>query len=114
MSASMPPEQELEPVAEAATASRPAWAAYQDATWQTGAFRGLAIGLLSASLIVAPVAVVRAIVGWQLGYAFPLALFVSLMAVFTTTLGWDAPNGVTGGASLSGSANSWRSCSSRA
>jgi hypothetical protein len=85
MTSATPPEQEQELAPEVTSGSGPALAAYQDTTWQTGVFRGLAIALLSASLIVAPVAVVRALTGWQLGYAFPLALFVCLMAVFNTT-----------------------------
>ncbi len=60
------------------------WIGFEDATWRTGAFRALAIGLLAGSTVVAPVAVLRAVSGWRLDYAFPLAVFAGLLGVITT------------------------------
>lgn len=63
---------------------RRGWIGFEDATWRTGAFRSLAIGLLAGSTVVAPVAILRALSGWQLGYVFPLAIFAAMMGVATT------------------------------
>ncbi len=60
------------------------WIGFEDATWRTGAFRALAIGLLAGSTVVAPVAVIRAVSDWRLDYAFPLAVFAGLLGVITT------------------------------
>ncbi len=57
---------------------------FRDLGWRTGIFRGMAIAVLAASIVVAPVAVLRAITGWQLGYLFPLAFVVALEGVISS------------------------------
>lgn len=73
----------LSPFSPAAPAARRR-IGFEDTTWRTGAFRALAIGLLAGSTVVAPVALLRALSGWRLGYAFPLAVFAGLLGVVTT------------------------------
>ncbi len=58
---------------------------FQDSTWRTGAFRGAVIGALATSLVVAPIAVLRAVMAWQLDYLLPLAFLVALMGVMSTS-----------------------------
>lgn len=57
---------------------------FRDLGWRTGIMRGTAIAVLAASIVVAPVAVLRAITGWQLGYLFPLAFAVALEGVVSS------------------------------
>lgn len=61
-----------------------ALADFRDLGWRTGVFRAAAIGVLAASVIVAPVALLRAITFWRLDYVLPLALLVALEGVVST------------------------------
>lgn len=57
---------------------------FQDLGWRTGVFRSTAIGVLAASIVVAPVAVLRAITLWQLDYVLPVAFLIALEGVIST------------------------------
>lgn len=60
------------------------WADFQDTGWRTGLFRAALIALWAASMLAAPVAILRALTPWRLGYVLPLALFVALTGVLNT------------------------------
>lgn len=57
---------------------------FQDSVWRTGVFRGAVIGVLAASLVVAPMAILRALTTWELGYLLPLAFSVALLGIVST------------------------------
>lgn len=72
---------------------------FQDSSWRTGAVRGVAIGVWAASIVVAPVALLRVVFGWPLAYVAPLAFLVALEGILSTgRLGrpeWRDRRGVT-------------------
>ncbi len=57
---------------------------FHDNTWRTGVFRGALIGVLAASPVAAPVAVLRAVAAWQLDYLLLLAFLVALTGIVST------------------------------
>lgn len=57
---------------------------FQDRGWQTGTFRALAISALAASIVAAPLAILREMTSWALGYLAPLAFFIALEGVIST------------------------------
>ncbi len=57
---------------------------FQDLGWRTGIFRSVVIGVLAASIVVAPVAVLRAITFWPLDYVLPAAFLIALEGVVST------------------------------
>jgi Domain of unknown function (DUF4129) len=57
---------------------------FLDDTWVRTLFRPLLISLLSASVVAGPLAGLRALTPWRLGYVLPLALFVAIEGVYST------------------------------
>lgn len=63
---------------------RQSLADFEDRGWQTGVFRAVAIAVLAASIVVAPLAVVREVMLWELNYIVPLAFLAALEGVIST------------------------------
>ncbi len=55
-----------------------------DAPWAGSLYRPLLIAILAASVAVGPLAILRAVTSWRLGYALPLAFAVSLAGCVST------------------------------
>ena len=60
------------------------FATFRDTVWSTGLFRAGMIVLLTVGALAAPVAVLRAVTPWRLGYMLPLTALAGGIAVFDT------------------------------
>jgi hypothetical protein len=61
-----------------------ALADFHDTGWRTGLFRALLIAALAAGATAAPVAILRIVLSWRMGYLLPLAFLAALIGVFDT------------------------------
>jgi hypothetical protein len=57
---------------------------FQDQPWTSGFLRPLLIGLLAASVMAGPLAVLRGLSPWRLGYALPVFFLAALEGVYST------------------------------
>ncbi len=57
---------------------------FLDDNWVESFFRPLLISLLSASVVAGPLAVLRPLTSWRLGYVLPLALLIAVEGVYST------------------------------
>jgi hypothetical protein len=57
---------------------------FLDDNWVRSLFRPLLISLLSASVVAGPLAGLRALTSWRLGYVVPFALLVAVEGVYST------------------------------
>jgi hypothetical protein len=57
---------------------------FLDDSWVRSLFRPLLISFLSASVVAGPLAGLRALTSWRLGYVLPLALLVAVEGVYST------------------------------
>jgi hypothetical protein len=57
---------------------------YFDAPWNAGLLRPILIALVAASAVAGPLAMLREISPWRLGYVLPVALLAALEGVYST------------------------------
>jgi len=63
---------------------KPSYLDFQDRPWTSGLLRPLLISLLAASVPAGPLAVLRALTPWRLGYALPVFFLAALEGVYST------------------------------
>lgn len=63
---------------------KPSYLDFQDRAWIGGFLRPLLIGLLAAGALAGPLALLRVLVPWRLGYALPVFFLAALEGVYST------------------------------